>query len=71
MCPVEGVLEPQRPVAREAWQDTMCDWAGECQRVKAAPLCGADGQVGAGPHGFPFSHPYQAGTGIPNLHWDF
>lgn len=53
MCPVEGVLEPQRPVAREAWQDTMCDWAGECQRVKAAPLCGADwGRWGLAPMGF-------------------
>lgn len=60
MRPVEGVLEPKRPVAREAWQDTMCGWAGECKRVKAAPRRGAEwaGQVGAGPHGFPFSHPY-------------
>lgn len=52
----------------EMWQDIVCGWIGECEGLSAR---GRVGQVGAGPHGFPFSHPYQAGSGIPSLHCTF
>lgn len=52
----------------EMWQDSVRGWAGECEGLSAR---GRVGQVGAGPHGFPFSHPYQAGSGIPSLHCTF